>query len=82
MVIAEEFPGEPMMPDDPLPTHLPKLSEQRDCHFKGNIGVHAAFTAKSYRTPAPRFRAEQRPFGSSFLVSICVQDGQLERAVK
>ena len=86
LVSVKELPGEPMVPEDPLLNHLAKLSEQRGWHFQDNIGVHVAFNAKSYRTPEPRFSAEQFPFRSSFArFDLCTGQcewRQLERAVK
>ena len=51
---------------DPMFGHLLGLSDVVGWHNKGAYKVHVAKNAKSFRTPEPRFAAEQYPLRSTF----------------
>jgi hypothetical protein len=75
-----------MNPEDPLLKHLMRLGEQREWHHQNHIGVHVAYGARSFRTPAPRFSIETFPCRSTFarfeMKSGQCEWRQLERAVR
>ena len=50
----------------PVLPHLSRLCERSGWHDEGEVAVHVARHAKSYRTPFPRFDAATFPCRSSF----------------
>ena len=55
------LPGEALPGDDPLLSHLLKLSEYRGWHALADMGINVL-----YRTPEPRFASEALPFRTTF----------------
>ena len=51
---------------DPLLPHLQGLCEKRGWHHINGVGVQVAQNAKSFRTPEPRFSADEKPLRSTF----------------
>ena len=58
--------GSPVPEDDPVLPHLSRLCERSGWHDEGEVAVHVARHAKSYRTRFPRFDAATFPCRSSF----------------
>ena len=61
----------PMLPgrlltDEVLKGHLIKLSEMPGWHLREGVVIHVCRSAKSLRTPAPRFEEKAFPFRSSY----------------
>ena len=52
--------------NDPVMPHLQGLCEKRGWHFTGGIGIQVACTAKSFRTPEPRFSVAEFPHRNTF----------------
>eukprot|EP00435_Cladocopium_sp_Y103_P031960 s717_g8.t1 len=63
---VDELPGVMLDGNDPLLPHLQGLCEKRGWHHINGVGVQVAHNAKSFRTPEPRFSAEEKPLRSSF----------------
>ena len=62
----DALPGKPVHGTDPILGHLMALCEERGWHSVGGMGVNVAFSARSFRTPEPRFTAKDYPLRSSF----------------
>ena len=62
----DALPGKPVHGTDPILGHLMALCEERGWHSVGGMGVNVAFSARSFRTPEPRFTARDYPLRSSF----------------
>ena len=58
--------GEPISNDDPVLSHLNRMSEQAGWHDHEKMAIHVAKNAKSFRTPFPRFDAKTFPIRSSY----------------
>ena len=78
---SAELPGERLNGDDPLLPHLARLADRKGWHFISNIGVQVAHSAKSFRTPEPRFSAVDLPLRSSF-GRFCVNDQYIWRCLE
>lgn len=59
------LPGQ-LLTDDALKGHLIKLSEMPGWHLREGIVIHVCRSAKSLRTPEPRFKSENFPIRSSY----------------
>ena len=59
------LPGK-LLDDDALRGHLIKLSEMPGWHLREGLVIHVCRSAKSFRTPEPRFKAKGFPIRSSF----------------
>ena len=46
--------------------HLLKLSRLKGGHTQNGLGINVAKSARSYRTPEPRFSSDSLPYRSSF----------------
>ncbi|CAE7426409.1 unnamed protein product, partial [Symbiodinium sp. KB8] len=55
---SADLPGEPLDGRDPMLGFLMKFAEMKGWHNHQNMGINVAHSAKSYRTPEPRTRAE------------------------
>ena len=60
------LPGDAVGGDDPILAHLMALGEQRGWHARAGVGINVATSAKSFRTPEPRFSAESLPLRTTF----------------
>ena len=58
--------GTPMSSEDGIYNYLHQLGEKPGWHFKDNLAVNVSRSAKSYRTPEPRFSAEKFPLRSTY----------------
>ena len=58
--------GTPMSSEDDIYNYLHQLGEKPGWHFKDNLAVNVSRSARSYRTPEPRFSAEKFPLRSSY----------------
>ena len=63
---VDELPGVMLESSDPLLPHLQGLCEKRGWHHINGVGVQVAHNAKSFRTPEPRFSADEKPLRSTF----------------
>lgn len=63
---ADELPGVKLDCSDPILAHLQGLCEKRGWHHINGVGVQVAHNAKSFRTPEPRFSADEKPLRSTF----------------
>jgi len=63
---AENLPGRAMEPrDEALLRHIHAVSESPGWHFSDGVGIHVARSAKSLRSPAPRFSLRDFPYRTS-----------------
>ena len=54
--------GTPMSSEDDIFNYLHQLGEQPGWHFKDQLAVNVSRSARSFRTPEPRFSAEKFSF--------------------
>jgi hypothetical protein len=65
---TEILPGravEPRDSDEALLRHVREVSESPGWHFSDGVGIHVARSAKSFRSPAPRFSVRDFPYRTS-----------------
>ena len=58
--------GEPLLGDDPVLSHLLKLSSMKGWHARPGLGINVAKGARSLRTPEPRFSSDSLPYTTTF----------------
>ena len=58
--------GTPMSSEDDIYNYLHQLGEQPGWHFKDQLAVNVSRSARSFRTPEPRFSAEKFPLRSTY----------------
>ena len=58
--------GTPMSSEDDIFNYLHQLGEQPGWHFKDQLAVNVSRSARSFRTPEPRFSAEKFPLRSTY----------------
>ena len=63
---SADLPGEPLDGRDPMLGFLMKFAEMKGWHNHQNMGINVAHSAKSYRTPEPRFSSATYPLRTSF----------------
>ena len=73
---SADLPGEPLDGRDPMLGFLMKFAEMKGWHNHQNMGINVAHSAKSYRTPEPRTRAEVR--GTTVYASDSLPLGDIE----